>query len=134
MQTSSVKFLGDQLVFASLASRMRVQVPKKEFILRGLSEDDTRDWFDVMRPIPQVYVARPLMQTLLVPVVRRELASGPATPVAIESIQIVFDSACQGRSHDGMCQKPMMCMLPVIHQRRLLVVPGKALQPCMHTT
>lgn len=31
-----------------------VQVPKKEYLLRGLSEDDTRDWFDVMRPIPQV--------------------------------------------------------------------------------
>ena len=31
-----------------------MQVPKKEFLLRGLSEDDTRDWFDVMRPIPQV--------------------------------------------------------------------------------
>ncbi|KAK9836743.1 hypothetical protein WJX74_007351 [Apatococcus lobatus] len=31
-----------------------VKVPKKEYLLRGLSEDDTRDWFDVMRPIPQV--------------------------------------------------------------------------------
>ncbi|KAK9866210.1 hypothetical protein WJX84_010179 [Apatococcus fuscideae] len=31
-----------------------VKVSKKEYLLRGLSEDDTRDWFDVMRPIPQV--------------------------------------------------------------------------------
>ncbi len=49
---------GMQAIKEQVARRLGpfLQVPKKEYILRGLSEDDTRDWFDVMRPIPQVCV------------------------------------------------------------------------------